>query len=224
VLMVTDQADFMRTLVGDPKYWSVCASFYTCGTPMASEAGSELMTGKRDFDKAKALIKEAGYKGEKIVVLDAVDQPNPHVQAIVAYDYLKRLDLNVELVSTDWGTVVTRRASKKPIEEGGWNVFGTGWVGADLLDPIGNLPLHADGDKAWFGWPKDEKIETMRAQWVKAATVDERKKIAVDIQKRSFETVPYLPTGQWTPMTAYRKSVKGVITAPAFLMWNVEKV
>ena len=25
-------------------------------------------------------------------------------------------------------------------------------------------------------------------------------------------------------MTAYRKSVKGVITAPAFLMWNVEKV
>ena len=40
------------------------------------------MTGKRDFDKAKALIKEAGYKGEKIVVLDAVDQPNPHAQAL----------------------------------------------------------------------------------------------------------------------------------------------
>jgi len=31
-------------------------------------------------------------------------------------------------------------------------------------------------------------------------------------------------TGQWTPKTAYRKSIKGVIQAPAFLMWNVEKV
>lgn len=223
LMMMVDQADFMRTLVGDPKYWKVCASFYTCGTPMANDTGAEALTGKRDLDKAKALIKEAGYKGEKIVVLDAVDQPNPHVQAIVAYDYLKKLGLNAELVSTDWGSVVTRRASKKPIDEGGWSIFGTGWVGADLLDPIGNLPLHANGDNAWFGWPKDDKIEALRAQWIKSESMDERKKLAIEIQKEAFVTVPYIPTGQWTPMTAYRKNVKGVITAPAFLMWNVEK-
>jgi hypothetical protein len=36
---------------------------------MASATGSEALTGKRDFDKAKRLIAEAGYKGEKIVVL-----------------------------------------------------------------------------------------------------------------------------------------------------------
>jgi peptide/nickel transport system substrate-binding protein len=223
VLMVTDQADFLRTLVGDPKYWKVCPSFFTCGTPMSSDAGSEALTGKRDFEKAKELIKEAGYKGEKIVVLDAVDQPNPHVQAIVAADLLKRLGLNVDLVAADWGTVVTRRASKKPIEEGGWNVFGTGWVGADLMDPTTNLPLQTKGDTAWFGWPKDDKIEALRAQWIKAATMDERKKLATEIQKRAFEVVPYLPTGAWTQMTAYRKNVKGIIQAPAFLMWNVEK-
>jgi peptide/nickel transport system substrate-binding protein len=223
VLMVTDQADFLRTLVGDPKYWKVCPSFFTCGTPMSSDAGSEALTGKRDFEKAKELIKEAGYKGEKIVVLDAVDQPNPHVQAIVAADLLKRLGLNVDLVAADWGTVVTRRASKKPIEEGGWNVFGTGWVGADLMDPTTNLPLQTKGDTAWFGWPKDDKIEALRAQWIKAESLDERKKLAAEIQLRAFEVVPYLPTGAWTQMTAYRKNVKGIIQAPAFLMWNVEK-
>jgi peptide/nickel transport system substrate-binding protein len=223
VLMVTDQADFMNTLVGNPKYWKVCPSFFTCGTPMASEAGSEALTGKRDFDKAKQLIKEAGYKGEKIVVLDAVDQPNPHAQALVAYDLLKKLGLNAELVSADWGTVVTRRASKKPIEEGGWNIFGTGWVGADLIDPTTNLALQTKGDTAWFGWPKDDKLEELRAQWIKAATQDQRKKLAEAIQQRAFEVVPYLPTGQWTAMTAYHKNVKGIINAPAFLMWNVEK-
>ncbi|MBV9378143.1 MAG: hypothetical protein JO320_24390 [Alphaproteobacteria bacterium] len=190
---------------------------------MASEAGSTALTGPRNFDKAKQLIKEAGYQGEKIVVLDAVDQPNPHVQALVVSDLLKRLGLNVELVSADWGTVVTRRASKKPIEEGGWNVFGTGWVGADLLDPTVNLPLQTKGDTAWFGWPKDDKLEALRAQWIKAESLAERKKLADQIQERAFEVVPYLPTGQWKPVTAYRKNVKGIIQAPAFLMWNVEK-
>ncbi|MBV9153592.1 MAG: ABC transporter substrate-binding protein, partial [Alphaproteobacteria bacterium] len=104
VMMVADQADFMRTLVGDPKNWKICASFFTCGGPMANDAGSEALTGNRDFEKAKQLIKDAGYKGERIVVLDAVDQPNPHVQALVAYDLLQRLGLNAELVSADWGT------------------------------------------------------------------------------------------------------------------------
>jgi hypothetical protein len=32
-----------------------------------------------------------------------------------------------------------------------------------------------------------------------------------------------VPTGQWTDKTAYRKNIKGVIAAPPFLMWNVEK-
>ena len=53
--------------------------------------------------------------------------------------------------------------------------------------------------------------------------LEDRKKLAEAIQERAFEVVPYLPTGQWKPITAYRKNIKGVITAPAFLMWNVEK-
>lgn len=62
---------------------------------MASDAGAEALTGKRDFDRARRLIAEADYKGEKIVVLDAVDQPNPHAHALVVADLLKKLGLNV---------------------------------------------------------------------------------------------------------------------------------
>jgi peptide/nickel transport system substrate-binding protein len=87
-----------------------------------------------------------------------------------------------------------------------------------------NLPLKANGADAWFGWPTDDKLEGLRAQWLKARTLDERKKLAAAIQERAFEVVPYLPTGQWKPKTAYRKNLKGVIQAPAYLMWNVEKV
>src|SRR6266481_2814990 len=223
VLAAIDQVDFMVAYAGDPQNWKVCPSFFTCGTPMASNAGSDALTGKRDFDKAKKLIAEAGYKGEKIVVLDGVDQPLIHAEALVAADLMKKLGINVEVAASDWGTLVTRRASKKPIDEGGWNVFGTGWVGADQLDPSLNVMLRANGEGAWFGWPKDDELEELRTQWLKASDSEARQEIAVKVQERAFEVVPYIPTGQWTDKTAYRKNVKGVISAPAFFMWNVEK-
>jgi peptide/nickel transport system substrate-binding protein len=223
VMAVTDQADFLTALAGDKSNWDICPSFFTCGGPSANTAGSEALTGKRDWDKAKKLVAESGYKGEKVVVLDAVDQPVAHSQALVVTDLMKKLGLNVELQSMDWGTLVTRRAIKEPLDKGGWNIFATGWVGTDLIDPAENPTLRTNGEKGHFGWPSDDKIEELRTQWIKASSSDERKKLAEAIQARAFEVVPYIPTGQWTPKTAFRKSLKGVITAPAFLMWNVEK-
>jgi peptide/nickel transport system substrate-binding protein len=58
---------------------------------------------------------------------------------------------------------------------------------------------------------------------LRATSLEERKKLAAAIQERAFEIVPFLPTGQCSPVTAYRKNVKGVISAPALMMWNVEK-
>jgi peptide/nickel transport system substrate-binding protein len=223
VLTVTDQTEFMTALAGEPKDWKRCLSFFTCGTPMENNAGAAALTGKRDFDAAKRLIAEAGYKGEKIVILDALDLLTNHIHALVAAELFKKLGLNVELATSDWGTVVTRRASKKPVAEGGWNVFGTDFEGAEMLNPWLNPPLPANGDKAWFGWPKDDKIEALRKEWLRASDSEARQEIAAKIQERPFETIPYIPTGQYSPKTAYRKNLRGIIIAPALIMWNVEK-
>jgi len=224
VLAVTDQEEFMTVMAGAPKDWNRCASFFTCATPMANDAGATALTGKRDFALAKRLIAEAGYQGEKIIILDGVDLLTSHVHALVTVELFKKLGLNAELATSDWGTVVTRRASKKPVAEGGWNVFGTDFTGAEMLNPWLNPPLPANGDKAWFGWPKDDQIEQLRLEWLKASDSEARQEIAVRIQQRAFETVPYVPTGQYLPKTAYNKNLKGVINAPALFMWNVEKV
>jgi peptide/nickel transport system substrate-binding protein len=223
VMLVASQPDYMTAFVGDQKLWNVCPGFFTCGGPMENKAGSEWLTGKRDYEKAKELIKEAGYKGEKIILLDAVDQPLIHAEVLVTNEALKKLGLNVEYVAADWGTVVTRRASKKPPEEGGWHIFATGWVGADLLDPSTNVMLRANGDQAWFGWPKDDQLEALRSEWLKANDLEDRQAIAAKIQQRAFEVVPYIPTGQYEFKTALRKNLKGYIEAPAFFLWNVEK-
>jgi peptide/nickel transport system substrate-binding protein len=213
----------MTALAGDPRYWHTCYSYFSCGTPMANDAANAQLSGKRDFEKAKALIKEAGYKGEKIVVMTATDQPIVNTQALVTMETLKKLGINAELAAMDWGTLITRRASHEPIDKGGWNIFFTWFVAPDMANPALNAALRGNGAKAWFGWPNDPKIEALRDDWFAAPDLAAQKKIAEAIQAQAFENVPYVPTGMFVIPTAFRKNLKGVIVAPVVFLWNVEK-
>ncbi len=223
MLYVVNQQDIMTALAGDPENWKTCYSVYTCGTPMASEAGADALKGKRNVAKAKQLVKESGYKGERIVLLSATDQPIVNSQANVVADELKQIGLNVDLQSMDWGTLITRRASKEPVDKNGWNVFFTWLVGPDMINPALNFPLRANGEKAWFGWPTDDKLEALRAQWMEAPDLAAQQKLAQQLQEEAFTSVPFVPTGQFVIPTAFRKNLKGVPIAPVVFLWNVEK-
>ena len=58
---------------------------------------------------------------------------------------------------------------------------------------------------------------------VVAKTPAESKKAAEAVQRRAFEFVPIIPTGQFILPTAYRSNISGLIIAPINLLWNVEK-
>jgi peptide/nickel transport system substrate-binding protein len=223
LLHVVDQKEYMSALAGDSKNWKTCFSYYTCGTPLSSELGADNLKGKRDLAKAKQLVQEAGYKGERVVLLSATDQPIVHSQALVTTELLKSIGVNAELQAGDWGTLITRRASKEPIDKGGWNIFFTWFVGPDMVNPALSAPLRGNGERAWFGWPTSERIEKMRDDWFKAPDMDAQRRAAQEVQKVAFEELPYIPTGQFILPTAYRKNVEGVIVAPVVFLWNVEK-
>ena len=223
VLAVLDQKDYAVAIAGDEKNGKPCASYFTCGTPMASTAGSEALSGKRDVEKAKALVKESGYKGEKIVLMSATDQPMVSSQALVTQEILRKIGLNVELAASDWGTLITRRSSKESVDKNGWSIFHTWFVGPDMTTPALNSPLRGNGEAAWFGWPTDPKLEALREEWFNATTPEEQKKIAEQMQLQAFESVPYIPTAQFIIPTAYRDTLSGVINSPVTFLWNVEK-
>jgi len=224
VLNLVDQKDYMRAVAGDPKYWRTCVSLFGCGTPFETEAGAEALLKGPNLTRAKQLIADSGYKGERIVLMSATDQPVVHAQALVTAELLRKAGLNIDLQANDWGTLITRRTSKEPIDKGGWNLFHT-WVAApDLLSPAFNQPLRSNGDKAWFGWPSDPKLEELIDAWFKASDLAGQKKLAGEIQVEAFANdIPYVPTGQFVIPTAYRKNLDGIIIAPVVFLWNVEK-
>lgn len=223
VAMVLNQQDYVLGIAGSPKNGKVCTSFFTCDTPLASDVGADIMKGPRNFEKAKQLIKEAGYKGEKIVIISATDQPIVQSQSLLTTELLKKLGLNVELQAGDWGTLITRRTSKEPIAKGGWSIFHTWLVGPDLLNPAVNFAVRGSGQKAWFGWPEDQKLEDLREAFFKATDAASAKRAAEAVQRRAFEFLPYVPTAQFILPTAYRTNLSGVIVAPMAFLWNVEK-
>jgi len=224
VLNLVDQKDYMAAVAGDPKYWKVCYALFICGTPFATDAGADPLEHAPDFAKAKQLIADAGYKGEKIVLLDATDQPIVHAQALVTNALLTKAGLNVQVDANDWGTLITRRASKEPIDKGGWNIFHTWTSAPDMLSPALNGPLRANGAKAWFGWPDDPKLEGLIDQWFKAPDLAAQKELASAIQVENYSNeVDYVPTGLFQIPTAYRKNLSGIIIAPVVFLWNVEK-
>jgi len=223
ILFALNQQDYVLGIAGNPKNGKVCYSYFTCDTPLSSEVGAEALKGPRNIEKAKQLIKESGYKGEKIVIISATDQPIVQSQSLLTTEMLRKLGLNVELQAGDWGTLITRRTSKEPVEKGGWSIFHTWLVGPDLLNPAVNFAVRGSGDKAWFGWPTDPKLEELREAYFSAADAAASKKAAQAVQRRAFEFLPYVPTAQFILPTAYRTNLSGVIVAPMAFLWNVEK-
>jgi peptide/nickel transport system substrate-binding protein len=135
---------------------------------------------------------------------------------------LRKLGLNVELQASDWGTLIARRASKEPVEKGGWSIFHTVFLATDISSPA-SAPMLSSGEKAWFGWPSNKKLEDLRDAWFDATDADAAKKAADAVQLEAFKFVPYIPTAQFFILTAYRSNLSGAIVAPVIFLWNVDK-
>jgi peptide/nickel transport system substrate-binding protein len=223
--LALNQKDVLDALVGNPKYYTVCGAVFICDTPLATDVGSESLVKGNGMAEAKKLLAESGYDGTPVALMAPGDVVTLKAQPIVAAQLLREAGFKVDVQATDWQTVVTRRASQKPPKEGGWNMFFTNWVGADVANPVVNVSVGGRGKNGgWFGWAEDAKIEQLRDAFARSSSLDEQKKIAADIQKQAYDQVIYIPLGQYLIPSAWRKSLSGVLDGPATpVFWNIDK-
>jgi peptide/nickel transport system substrate-binding protein len=211
VLSAMDQKEIMDAVAGaEPSLIKTDLGIFVPGTPMASTTGVEATRGPKDFDKIKANLTAAGYKGEKIVVLAATSIPTIWAEAQVATDVLSKIGFNVDMQAMDWPTVVARRASREPIDKGGWNVFYTYLGGFGNVSPAPNIAIRGNGEKAWFGWPTNPKMEEYIDAWYDAPNLAAQKKICDDMQVLLWQDPPYVPMGMYDQPTAFNKRITDV--------------
>ncbi|THF62233.1 ABC transporter substrate-binding protein [Pseudothauera rhizosphaerae] len=195
-----------------------CTAYFMCGSVNETAAGATPYAAGQNLAKAKQLLQEAGYKGEKIVVLAPSEPPVQAAAAMVTIQNLKKIGVNVEAQAMDWSTLLARRSKKE-----GWHIFHTFSVGADVFSPAVNAYAQANCDKAPSGWPCDARLEELRAAWVAEGDATKRKAITDELQTRMYEVVPYVNFGQFFQPMAYRSNLSGVLNVGVPVMWNIEK-
>jgi peptide/nickel transport system substrate-binding protein len=148
--------------------------------------------------------------------MGATTIPSIHTEAQVVDDLLRKMGFNVDYQSLEWGTVVQRRASKEPIDKGGWNIFITNLTSLNNVFVPAQVAIRSV-PFAWFGWPTAPRIEELREAWLNATTVEEQRGIAREMQMQAWRDVPYVPQGQFFEPAAFRKDLVDIQTGwPVF--------
>ena len=224
ILLALSQEDVMTAVAGaDRARWQTPMGYFTPGTPLASDAGMAPLTGARSVDAAKRAIEASGYRGERLVFMHATDIPTLDSACHVVGDLFRRLGLNLDHVSTDWGTVVQRRARRDPVEQGGWSAFVTNISGADGLMPATHTLLRANGTGAWFGWPESSAIEEGITAWFDAPNMAARTALGRQIQAAALQDLPYYPLGGFRQPYAFRRDITGLVRSGVPVLWNARR-
>ncbi len=214
-----DQEEFLYAAVGDEAYFKTCKAMFICGTPIATEAGFEdKLSG--NLEKARELIKEAGYDGTPVLLMHPTDltilEPLPPVAKAIMED----IGLVVDMQAMDWQTLVGRRNKQEPVAEGGWNAFITAWNAVDNASPLTTPFLNAGCDKALFGWPCDEEIQSLRDEFAREADPAKQLALVEKLQIRVAEYPTHIHLGQYLQPHAMGKNISGAPVSPVPAFWG----
>jgi peptide/nickel transport system substrate-binding protein len=202
------QSDYMMAVAGEDKSrWRDGVGYFLPDSPMASKVGMEALTSPRSISAVKEALKKAGYNGERVVMLSSVDSVLTHPLGEVGAAYLREAGLNIDFQTQDWGSIWGRLQSRKPVDQGGWNIHCNYTAGLSASNPAAYSYMRGTGTSALFGWPTSPKIEALRDAWLDASDLAEQQRICRDIQAQAFDEVPFIPLGLFYQATAYRKDL-----------------
>ena len=213
---LVDQTAMLQA-AGIPPEFSVpnCASFWMCGTPLQSKAGTEVAG--FNIEAAKEELKKTGYHGEKVVVMELGNSPIQLNVSLVLVDAMRKAGFTVDEQTMDWGSLLQRRVKKDS-----WGLFAVWSNGVDMDNPLTHFYVAANCSE-FPGWSCEPALKPLVADFVKAETQADRKLVADKIQAMVYENTPSVMWGQFTEPSAYRTTLTGMIASSYPMFWEVDK-
>ncbi|WP_159992402.1 ABC transporter substrate-binding protein [Roseomonas sp. 18066] len=223
ILGAVKQSDFMIAVAGEDRtLWKDGIGFFAPGGVMANSEGLEALDGSRSIEQSRQALKDAGYKGERVLLMAPSDFPSIKATSDVTADLFKRLGITLDYQVMDWGSMLTRMANKNTIDKGGYNLFCTYSPGVTHLNPAAHNFLRGSGERATFGWPTSPQLEALRDAWFAAPDAEAQRAIGIRAQRQALIDVPYVPLGLFYQPTVYKKELSGILKGLP-LFWNMRR-
>jgi peptide/nickel transport system substrate-binding protein len=204
-----DMEPIMAAAFGHRDFYRVAPALFFPEQPWNSNAGAALYN-QRDRDKAKRLMKEAGYTGQTVRWVTTTEYEFMYKSSLVAKQQLEALGFAIDLQVVDWATLNNRE--QKPEL---WDAYVTGYP--LTADPA----LHVAFRCTFQGWWCHEEKERVLAELRQENDLKRRKALVERIQAIHFEDVGQVKLGDYNTLDVARRELRGEFrTAPRLYFWN----
>lgn len=209
VLAALNCDDIMLAAYGNPDLYELNAGWSDpTDAQWGTDAGSEYYN-QQDPEKAKKLLKEAGYNNEEIVLVTTQDYPEMYNATLVVQENLKDAGINAKVETYDFSTFMEHRADPKQFD-----LFITS-------NSYNMLPIQLSVlDSGWAGLNAREVTDGIQA--IRSASSDEEAAAAwADLQTFLYEYGAASVLGHYTGVIAMNKGVEGYDYLRFPIYWGV---
>jgi peptide/nickel transport system substrate-binding protein len=198
---------------GDPDLFDINPGIVFRNSFYYSDVGAATWN-QNDLERASALLAEAGYAGEEVVIISTKASLVQDRFATVMQAQLQDIGMNVRV---DWYDGATLREARTQPDL--WDIIAFGW--ATNFNPGIYAQAYHCNSGSWTGLCEpglDEYFDRAAA----IIDLDERRAVYTEMQAAMHEEyVPYVYIGDFHALRAYRTGLTGVRPFKEFLAWGV---
>ena len=212
ILAALNMEPILRSAVGPEKLWAPNGALMPPGNRWYTKAAVGPYN-QNNPEKARALAKEAGYKGEVIRYMVTTSYTQHYNASVVLAKQLKDAGFNIDLQIYDWATLVSRRAQPNL-----WDVFFT--THGFVPDPM----LYTFMSPAYPGWWDTPRKRQHTTELTSALTPAKQMEAMEKFQALFYEDVPLIRTGDQFTYDIIALKVQGLGTSTLLnfnRFWNV---
>lgn len=210
VIQTLNADEIMLASFAKPDLYSLSPSYMNpAQTQWASTAGSDSYN-QHNLDKAKELLKEAGYNNEPITLLTTPDYSEMYNATLVIQEELRQVGFNVKVSSSDFPTFLSTKD-----ERGKWDLLVAS-TGYQLTPP--QLLVVTPG---WAGL-NDDAVKQSVATISSATSQDQAKQEWDKLQGYLYEQAVASVIGHYNTIVATTKEVEGYKPFILPVVWNVK--
>lgn len=167
----------------------------------------------KNVAKAKQLLQQAGYKGEKITLMTNAAYSYMRDSTVFLVEALKAAGMTTDVLMVDWPTNVTNMQGGG----GGWNVTVTGFCSGPLLGPQQWRPL-------LVGFPQvkgDSVLDENYAKFFTSVDIAKRKEAWLAIEERVLSQAYMVKVSDMPDLRAINSKFEGIKPYYFTRFWDV---